>query len=144
MVAVLVCTRAAFGEFLAMTPVTARKPPRTSCISMLLSGAFSLNWYCCSTSSELGRTVMRVPSCSLMMAEAPSEVVRRSPSLTVIPLPRVRGVWPGVCAKPTPRENSTSPADWAWATCASSRTGTANRAASRNPRGFALCMTNLR
>jgi hypothetical protein len=46
MVAVLVCTRAAFGEVLEIRPVTARKPPRTSCMSMLLSGAFSLNWYC--------------------------------------------------------------------------------------------------
>src|SRR5207253_10840479 len=35
-VAVLVCTRAALGELLEIRPVTARKPPRTSCISMLM------------------------------------------------------------------------------------------------------------
>ena len=126
MVAVFVCTLAALGELLAISPVTARKPPRTSCMTMLLSGAFALKWYCCKTSSELGRTVMRVPSSSLMMAEAPSEVVSRSPSFRARPLPSVRGVWPGVWAKPTPRANSTSPAD-----CAPAPAAAAN---SHNPR----------
>src|SRR5438105_4481444 len=141
MVAVAVWIRAALGELLEMRPVTARKPPRTSCINMPLSAAFSLNRYCCRTSSELGRTVMRVPSSSLMMAEAPSDVVRRSPSFSVKPLPSVRGVCPAVCAKPTPRANSISPASCAPAPPAASNRQVPSRARARC--GFRSCAATI-
>ena len=52
---------------------------------------------------------MRVPSLSLRMADPPAAVVSRSPSFRGRPTPSVRGTWPGVCANPTPREDTTSP-----------------------------------
>ena len=112
MVAVAVCTLADSGEPLAIKPVTVRKPPRSSCSTMLLSSATAVSVYlnACTTISELGRSVMRVPSCSLKITVAPSPVVKRSPSLRANPLPMARGNWVPVWAKATPRTNSTSPA----------------------------------
>ena len=126
MVAVTVRNLAASGEFLEISPVTARKPPRSRLITILLSVAASLNLNCWITSSELGRTVMRVPSAILMMAAAPSDVVRRSPSLSTRPLPKVRGVWLLPWAKPAPRANSTSPT-----VCASTGLDSPSKASSR-------------
>ena len=114
MVAVLVCSLAASGAFFAISPVIARRPPLKSCITMLLLVAPSLYWKRCTTMSVPGRSVMRVPSCMRMIADEPCEVLSVSPSLSSMPLPRMRAPCPGVCAYPTPRANSTSPTAWAW------------------------------